>query len=88
MENATKYTAEILVKTLATKQARAWGYKSEAAAKKEGYHTRPTSCTVSEATEALSLSRAEVMRLVYAWRDADRVVYSGCADLDTIYFRK
>jgi hypothetical protein len=81
-------TASNLILKLSNKQANSWGYKNEKESVKDGYNCRPTSCTVCEAMSMLKLNRNQVMDLVYSWRDQNKVVYTSCADLDTIYFAK
>ena len=72
---------------LATKQAKAWGFKSIADAKRNGYNTLRTSISIKEIAYELKITRDEAERLARDWYCNDLCSYSCVADLHCIYFK-
>ncbi len=87
MKKAT-ITPEKLNTLLATKQAKAWGFKSVSDATKNGYNTLRTSADLSEIKDILKISQQEAYDIARGWASNGLVVYTSCANLNCIYFRK
>jgi hypothetical protein len=73
---------------LATKQAKAWGFKSVVDAANNGYQTLRTSCEMIEIAEVLKVSISEANAIAQVWKSNGLVTISKCANLDTVYFNK
>lgn len=85
--NLENITPEKLNHLVATKQAKAWGFKSIADAKKNGYNTIRVSMSIKEISDALKITREEANMLADSWNYnglANRVCH---ADLNCIYFK-
>ena len=71
---------------LATNQAKEWGYKSIKNAENDGYNVVPVSVSVSEVSDALSISTEDVRVLFNFWKNNEGGQVSMCANLDCYYF--
>lgn len=87
MNNNKNITPTVLRKMLSTKQAKEWGYKSEADAKKHGYNTKRFSCDMKEIRSMLNITHEEAEYMVTEWQMNGLVNRVSHADLNCIYFK-
>jgi hypothetical protein len=82
----TAITPADLRKKLELQQAKAWGYKTIAAAYKDGMNVKRNTCTVSEMKVALKMNDLDARILVDSWKSNGLIQYNRVCGLDQIVF--